>query len=166
MPSMGNALADLHVDRLTVARHLDRGSRAVSRIQYAPTSRLHVDRHATPTRGIAGAWFDNPRWRSVTPSTRSAVIVTQIETRTILPPPRTLRGRKAQKPSASFRTQALERFRPNLFPRDRLHRTGVQLTHPPVELCRPRSRPLRILRAFHAIEDLRRERKPVVGRQL
>jgi len=97
---------------------------------------------------------------------RTSRQVRQRETRTILPPPRTLRGRKAQRPSVSFRTQALERS-------DLTCSQGIAFTVPASSSLTRRSssvahagRPLRIPRAFHAIEDLRRERKPVVGRQL
>ena len=39
-------------------------------------------------------------------------------------------------------------------------------SHPAVKFCRPRSCPFRILRAFHALEDLGGKCKPVINRKL
>lgn len=65
--------------------------------------------------------------------------------------------------SASSTCPTFEYLSSNLLPRNRLRLTGIQFTHTPVELSRPRGSPFRIFWAFDALKELGRKSKPVAS---
>ena len=68
--------------------------------------------------------------------------------------------------SASARAETRLDFRFDLLPRDGLGGSVFQLLYPSIQFCGPRRRPLRVLRALDAFEELTREREPLVCGQL